>query len=163
MTEPLHPDSFHKETMAVRSALDKSQYGENSEALFLTSSFVQPDSETAARRFAGEEEGYIYSRFTNPTVASFEKRLAALEGAQACVGTASGMAAVLLLCMALLKSGDHVVCSHSVFGSTHKLLSSEFAKLGVHTTFVSQTDVAEWKRAMQPTHACCLPRRQPTP
>ena len=78
MTEPLHPDSFHKETMAVRSALDKSQYGENSEALFLTSSFVQPDSETAARRFAGEEEGYIYSRFTNPTVASFEKRLAAL-------------------------------------------------------------------------------------
>jgi O-succinylhomoserine sulfhydrylase len=150
MTEPLHPDSFHKETMAVRSALDKSQYGENSEALFLTSSFVQPDSETAARRFAGEEEGYIYSRFTNPTVASFEKRLAALEGAQACVGTASGMAAVLLLCMALLKSGDHVVCSHSVFGSTHKLLSSEFAKFGVHTTFVSQTDVAEWKRAMQP-------------
>ena len=150
MTEPLHPDSFHKETMAVRSALDKSQYGENSEALFLTSSFVQPDSETAARRFAGEEEGYIYSRFTNPTVASFEKRLAALEGAQACVGTASGMAAVLLLCMALLKSGYHVVCSHSVFGSTHKLLSSEFAKFGVHTTFVSQTDVAEWKRAMQP-------------
>ncbi|NCV63558.1 MAG: aminotransferase class I/II-fold pyridoxal phosphate-dependent enzyme, partial [Betaproteobacteria bacterium] len=150
MTDPLHPDAFHKETMAVRSAVDKSQYGENSEALFLTSSFVQPDSETAARRFAGEEEGYIYSRFTNPTVASFEKRLAALEGAEACVGTASGMAAVLLLCMALLKSGDHVVCSHSVFGSTHKLLSSEFAKFGVHTTFVSQTDVAEWKRAMQP-------------
>ena len=150
MTDSLHPEHFHKETLAVRTAVDKTQYGENSEALFLTSSFVQPDSETAARRFAGEQDGYIYSRFTNPTVASFEKRLAALEGAQACVGTSSGMAAVLLLCMALLKSGDHVVCSHSVFGSTHKLLSTEFAKFGVQTTFVSQTDIAEWKHAIQP-------------
>jgi O-succinylhomoserine sulfhydrylase len=150
MTNSKLPDGLHKETLAVRAAVDKTQYGENSEALFLTSSFVQPNSETAARRFAGEEDGYIYSRFTNPTVASFEKRLAALEGAEACIGTASGMAAVLLLCMALLKSGDHVVCSHSVFGSTHKLLSSEFAKFGVQTTFVSQTDVSEWRRAIQP-------------
>jgi O-succinylhomoserine sulfhydrylase len=140
----------HKETLAVREAVEKTQYGENSEALFLTSSFVQPDSETAARRFAGEEDGFIYSRFTNPTVASFEQRLAALEGSQACVGTASGMAAVLLLCMALLKSGDHVVCSHSVFGSTHKLLGTEFAKFGVQTTFVSQTNLQAWRDAVQP-------------
>ena len=141
---------WHRDTLAVRAAVDKSQYGENSEALFLTSSFVQPDSETAARRFGGEEDGYIYSRFTNPTVASMEQRLAALEGAQACIGTSSGMAAVLLLCMGLLKSGDHVVCSRSVFGSTLKLIGSEFGKFGVQTTFVSQTDVDEWRRAVQP-------------
>ena len=143
-------ESWHLDTLAVRAAVDKSQYGENSEALFLTSSFVQPDSETAARRFGGEQDGYIYSRFTNPTVASMEQRLAALEGAQACIGTSSGMAAVLLLCMGLLKSGDHVVCSRSVFGSTLKLIGSEFGKFGVQTTFVSQTDVDEWRRAVQP-------------
>jgi len=136
--------------LAVRAAVDKSQYGENSEALYLTSSFTQPDCETAARRFSGEEDGFIYSRFTNPTTASMEIRLAALEGSEACIGTSSGMAAVLLLCMALLKSGDHVVCSRSVFGSTIKLLGSEFAKFGVTTSFVSQTDVNAWKQAMQP-------------
>jgi O-succinylhomoserine sulfhydrylase len=149
-SNPTSRDSWHLDTLAVRAAVDKSQYGENSEALFLTSSFVQPDSETAARRFGGEEEGYIYSRFTNPTVASMEQRLAALEGAEACIGTSSGMAAVLLLCMGLLKSGDHVVCSRSVFGSTLKLIGSEFGKFGVQTTFVSQTDVDEWRRAVQP-------------
>ena len=143
------PQGLHLDTLAVRAAVDKTQYGENSEALFLTSSFTQPDCETAARRFAGEQDGYIYSRFTNPTVASMEKRLAALEGAEACIGTASGMAAVLLLCMGLLKSGDHVVCSRSVFGSTLKLIGSEFGKFGVQTTFVSQTDPDEWRRAMQ--------------
>ena len=143
-------ESWHLDTLAVRAAVDKSQYGENSEALFLTSSFVQPDSETAARRFGGEEDGYIYSRFTNPTVASMEQRLAALEGAQSCIGTSSGMSAVLLLCMGLLKSGDHVVCSRSVFGSTLKLIGSEFGKFGVQTTFVSQTDPDEWRRAVQP-------------
>jgi O-succinylhomoserine sulfhydrylase len=136
--------------LAVRAAVDKSQYGENSEALYLTSSFTQPDCETAARRFSGEEDGFIYSRFTNPTNASMEIRLAALEGSEACIGTSSGMAAVLLLCMALLKSGDHVVCSRSVFGSTIKLLGSEFVKFGVTTSFVSQTDVNAWKQAMQP-------------
>jgi O-succinylhomoserine sulfhydrylase len=136
--------------LAVRAAVDKSQYGENSEALYLTSSFTQPDCETAARRFSGEEDGFIYSRFTNPTTASMEIRLAALEGSEACIGTSSGMAAVLLLCMALLKSGDHVVCSRSVFGSTIKLLGSEFAKFGVTTSFVSQTDANAWKQAMQP-------------
>jgi O-succinylhomoserine sulfhydrylase len=134
----------------VRAAVDKSQYGENSESLYLTSSFTQPDSETAARRFAGEEDGYIYSRFTNPTVASMEKRLAALEGTEACIGTSSGMAAILLLCMGLLKAGDHVICSQSVFGSTMKLIGSEFGKFGVESSFVSQTDVAEWKAAVRP-------------
>ena len=144
------PDNLHLDTLAVRAAVDKSQYGENSEALYLTSSFTQPDCETAARRFSGEEDGFIYSRFTNPTTASMEIRLAALEGSEACIGTSSGMAAVLLLCMALLKSGDHVVCSRSVFGSTIKLLGSEFAKFGVSTSFVSQTDANAWKQAMQP-------------
>lgn len=150
MSKPL-PEGLHRDTLAVRAAVDKSQYGENAEALFLTSSFTQPDSETAARRFAGEEDGYIYSRFSNPTVASMEQRLAALEGMEACVGTASGMGAILLLCMGLLKAGDHVVCSRSVFGSTIKLLGTEFARFGVETTFVSQTDVAEWKAAVRPT------------
>ena len=143
-------DSLHLETLAVRAAVDKSQYGENAETLYLTSSFTQPDCETAARRFAGEEEGYIYSRFTNPTVASMEMRLAALEGAEACLGTASGMSAILLLCMGLLKAGDHVVCSRSVFGSTIKLIGTEFAKFGVESTFVSQTDVSEWTAAIRP-------------
>ncbi len=144
------PAGLHPDTLAVRVAVDKSQYGENSEALYLSSSFTQPDSETAARRFAGEEDGYIYSRFTNPTVASMEQRLAALEGAEACIGTASGMSAVLLLCMGMLKAGDHVVCSQSVFGSTVKLIASEFGKFGVESTFVSQTDVAEWRAAVRP-------------
>ena len=145
-TTPLHLD-----TLAVREAVAKSQYGENSESLYLTSSFTQPDCETAARRFSGEEEGYIYSRFTNPTVDSMERRLAALEGTEGAIATSSGMSAILLLVMGLLKAGDHVVCSRSVFGSTIKLLASEFGKFGVETTFVSQTDVAEWKAAIKPT------------
>jgi O-succinylhomoserine sulfhydrylase len=144
------PEGLHLDTLAVRAAVDKSQYGENSEALYLTSSFTQPDCETAARRFAGEEDGYIYSRFTNPTVASMEQRLAALEGTESCIATASGMGATLLLCMGLLKAGDHVVCSRSVFGSTIKLIAGEFGKFGVESTFVSQTDLAEWKQAIRP-------------
>jgi len=144
------PDGLHIDTLAVRAAVDKSQYGENSEALYLTSSFVQPDAATAARRFANEEEGYIYSRFTNPTVTSMEQRLAAMEGTEACIGTSSGMAAILLMCMGLLKSGDHVVCSQSVFGSTIKLIASEFGKFGVESSFVSQTDVAQWQAAIKP-------------
>ena len=162
MTQPSSPKDWHTETLAVRAAVDKSQYGENSEALYLTSSFTQPDSETAARRFAGEQDGYIYSRFTNPTTASMEVRLAALEGSEACVATASGMAAVLLLCMGLLKSGDHVVCSRSVFGSTLKLLGTEFAKFGVETTFVSQTDLAEWRAAIRPQKTKLLFAETPT-
>jgi len=144
------PDNLHIDTLAVRAAVDRSQYGENSEAMYLTSGYVQPDAETAARRFAGEEEGYTYGRLGNPTVASMEMRLAALEGAEACIATSTGMSAILLMCLGLLKSGDHVICSHSLFGATIKLIGSEFAKFGVKTTFVSQTQVAEWKAAMQP-------------
>ena len=144
------PENLHIDTLAVRAAVDRSQYGENSEAMYLTSGYVQPDAETAARRFAGEEDGYTYARLGNPTVASMEVRLAALEGAEACIATSTGMSAILLMCLGLLKSGDHVICSHSMFGSTIKLIGSEFAKFGVQTTFVSQTQVAEWKVAMQP-------------
>ncbi len=150
MSDSSLPPGLHLDTLAVREAVAKSQYGENSEALYLTSSFVQPDAATAARRFAGEEDGYIYSRFSNPTVASFEQRLAALEGTEAAIGTASGMAAILLLCMGLLKAGDHIICSQSVFGSTIKLIGGEFAKFGVQSSFVSQTDVAAWRAAVQP-------------
>src|SRR6218665_1350912 len=128
-------------TRAVREGLPPSAWGENSEALFLTSSFVQPDAATAAARFANEEEAFIYSRFTNPTVMMFERRLAALEGTEACIATASGMSAILLLGLGLLTAGDHVICSQSVFGSTLMLLGREFGKFGVESTFVPQTDV----------------------
>jgi O-succinylhomoserine sulfhydrylase len=144
------PPGLHRETLAVRTALERSQYGENSEALFLTSSFVQPDAETSARRFAGTEEGFTYTRTSNPTVSSFERRLAALEGTEAAIGASSGMGAILMMCMGLLKAGDHVLCSRSVFGSTLNLIGREFGKFGVETTFVSQTDIAEWKAAIRP-------------
>ena len=144
------PEGLHPDTLALRVGLEGSPYGEHSSALYLTSCFVQPDAATSARRFANEEEGYTYSRTSNPSVTGFERRLAALEGAEAAIGTASGMAAILLMGMALLKAGDHVVCSRSVFGSTVKLWGSEFAKFGVQTTFVSQTDVAEWRAAVRP-------------
>ena len=150
MTQKTLPDNLHPDTLAVRMAVDKSHYGENSEALYLTSSFVQPDAATAAARFANEEEAFTYSRFTNPTVTMMERRLAALEGVSGCVATSSGMAAIMLLVMGLLKTGDHVVCSRSVFGSTMKLLQGEFGKFGVQSSFVSQTDLAEWRAALQP-------------
>ena len=145
------PKGVRRDTLAVREGLPRSAWGENSEALFLTSSFVQPDAATAAARFANEEEAFIYSRFTNPTVTMFERRLAALEGTEACIATSSGMSAILLTAMAVLKAGDHVICSRSVFGATIALLGREFAKFGVETSFVSQTDVAEWRAAVRPT------------
>jgi len=151
VTDHSLPPGLHRDTLAVRTALERSQYGENSEALFLTSSFVQPDAETSARRFAGTEDGFTYTRTSNPTVASFERRLAALEGTEAAIGASSGMGAILMMCMGLLKAGDHVVCSRSVFGSTLNLIGREFGKFGVETTFVSQTDVADWKAAIRPT------------
>ncbi len=150
MSDPKAPQNLHRDTQSVRAAVARSQYGENSEALYLTSGYVQPDADTAARRFAGEEEGYTYARLGNPTVTSMEQRLAALEGTEACIGTASGMGAILLMCMGLLKSGDHVICSHSMFGSTIKLIGGEFAKFGVQSTFVSQTNVNEWQAAVKP-------------
>ena len=136
------PSNWHPETIAVHAAVEPSQYGENSEALYLTSGYEQPSAEVAAARFAGDEAGYTYARLGNPTVASFEQRLAAMEGAEAAIATSTGMSAILLLCMSLLRSGDHVICSHSMFGSTIKLIGSEFAKFGVTTTFVSQTDAS---------------------
>lgn len=144
------PEGLRPETLAVRTALAPSQHGENSEGLFLTSAFVQPDAATSARRFA-EMEDFTYARTSNPTVRSLEQRLAAMEGAEACIATATGMSAILLLIMGLLKAGDHVVCSRSVFGSTVSLFGKEFAKFGVETSFVSQTDIAEWRAALKPT------------
>ena len=147
---PAQPQDLHPDTLAVRQALPRSVYGEQSEALYLTSSFVQPDAETAARRFAGEEDGYTYTRTSNPTVTSFEQRLAALEGTESAIGTASGMSAILLMCLGLLKAGDHVVCSQSMFGSTIKLIGGELARFGVESSFVPQTDSSAWKAALRP-------------
>ncbi len=144
------PADVRLETLAVREGLPASPWGENSEALFLTSCFVHPDAATAARRFANEEEAFVYSRFSNPNLTIMERRLAALEGTSGCIATGSGMGAILLMFLALLKAGDHVVCSQSVFGSTIKLLQGEFAKFGVESTFVSQTDLAQWKAAIKP-------------
>jgi len=141
---------LHRDTLAVHTAVARSQHGENSEALYLTSGYVQPDAETSARRFGGQEEGYTYSRLGNPTVTSMELRLAALEGTEAGIAPAPGLSAVPLMCMGLLKAGDHVICSHSMFGSTIKLIGSEFGKFGVQSSFVSQTDAAQWRAAVQP-------------
>jgi O-succinylhomoserine sulfhydrylase len=143
-------DQWSSETQAVRVAVPPTAYGENSEALFLTSGYVQPSAESAAARFAGEEDGFTYGRYGNPTVASFEARLAALEGAPAAISTASGMSAILMMCMGLLQAGDHVVASRSMFGSTIKLIGSDLAKFGVTSTFVPQADVDAWQRAIQP-------------
>ena len=144
-----HPD-WRPDTHAVRTAQPRSQYGEHSEALYLTSSFVQPDAETCAHNFANPADGYTYTRTGNPTVSSFEQRLAALEGAEAAVATASGMSAILLLCMGLLKAGDHIVCSRSMFGSTIRLLGMDMARFGIEATFVPQTDLAAWRAAIRP-------------
>ncbi|HCY16987.1 MAG: O-succinylhomoserine sulfhydrylase [Curvibacter sp. GWA2_64_110] len=144
------PEGLHLQTLAVRTAVERSQYGENSEALYLTSGYVQSSAESQARRFAGEEEGDTYGRSGNPTVRSMEQRLAALEGSEACLATSSGMAAILLMCFSLLKAGDHVVFSQSMFGSTIKLIGSEFARFGVESTAVPQTDLAAWKAAIRP-------------
>jgi O-succinylhomoserine sulfhydrylase len=137
-------------TLAVRAGTLRTEFGEHSEALFLTSSFVFESAAQAAERFIGGGGGYVYSRFSNPTVTMFQDRLAALEGAEACVGTASGMAAILATSMALLKAGDHVVCSNAVFGATVQLYANIFARFGVETTFVSPTKVAEWQKAATP-------------
>jgi len=143
------PPGLRPETLAIRAAIAPSQYGENSETMYLTTGFVQPDAATSAERFASGE-GYTYARTSNPTVTSFEQRLAALEGAEAAIGTASGMSAILLMIMGLLKAGDHVVLSRSMFGSTLNLFAKEFGKFGVETTFCSQTDVHEWRAAVRP-------------
>ena len=144
------PSGLRPETLAVRTAMPPSQYGENCETLILTSAYLQPDATTSAERFA-QTQDFTYNRTSNPTVRSFEARLAAMEGAEAAVATATGMSAILLLIMGLLKSGDHVICSRSVFGSTLSLFAKEFGKFGVATSFVSQTDLSEWREALRPS------------
>jgi O-succinylhomoserine sulfhydrylase len=143
-------DRIEFDTLALRAGIHRSQFREHSEAMYLTSSFVFENAAQAAACFTGKSEGNIYSRFTNPTVTAFQERLAALEGAEACVATASGMSAILAMAMALLKAGDHVVCSASVFGSTVTLFSSLMSKFGVATTFVAGTDVVGWEGALRP-------------
>jgi O-succinylhomoserine sulfhydrylase len=137
-------------TRAVRAGTMRSQFNEHSEALFLTSSFIFDSAEQAARRFAGQEEGYVYSRFSNPTVRMFEQRLAALEGGQDCLATASGMSAILTLCLAHLKAGDHVLCPANVFGATVQLFSNQLARFGIETTFVQGAEPSEWRAAARP-------------
>ena len=137
-------------TRAVRVGQVRSQEGEHSEALFPTSSFVFNNAAQAAARFAQTEPGNIYSRFTNPTVRNFEERLAALEGGERCMATASGMAAIFSTCLGLLKAGDHLVASQSIFGSTVTLLNNILAKFAIQTTFVNLTDLNSWRAAIQP-------------
>lgn len=141
---------FGFDTLAVRAGQVRSSEGEQSEPIFPTSSFTYNSAAQAAARFGGSEPGNIYSRFTNPTVRTFEERLAALEGGEQCVATSSGMAAILATCMGLLKAGDHVVCSRAVFGTTVVLLDNFFKKFGVETTYVSLTDYEGWEQAIRP-------------
>ena len=141
---------FNPETLAIRAGIERSQFGEHSEALYLTSSFVFGSAAEAAARFIGQAQGNIYARFTNPTVTAFEQRLAALEAAEYCVATASGMSAILSTVMGLLSAGDHIVASKSLFGATTQLLGNIMKRFGVSTTFVSQTDPAAWREAVQP-------------
>jgi O-succinylhomoserine sulfhydrylase len=147
------PHSLGLDTLAIRAGISRTQEGEHSEPIFTTSSYVFDSAAHAAARFDGSEAGNVYSRYTNPTVRGFEQRIAALEGAEEAVGTASGMAAILSTCMALLKSGDHVVCSRDVFGTTGNLFSRYLAKFGITTTFVPLLDQAGWQAAITPQTA----------
>ncbi len=138
------------DTLAVRAGQIRTGELEHSDPIFPTSSFVYGSAAQAAARFGGEEPGNIYSRFTNPTVQAFEGRIAAMEGGERAVATASGMAAILSTCMALLEAGDHVVCSRGVFGTTNVLFQKYMAKFGVETSFVSLTNMDEWTQAVRP-------------
>ncbi|MDH4285928.1 MAG: O-succinylhomoserine sulfhydrylase [Gallionella sp.] len=146
----MNEQKYQPETLAVRAGSVRSQFGENSEALFLTSSFVHNSAAQAAERFISSEPSNIYSRFTNPTVTMFEERLAAMEGAERCVATASGMSAILACVMGMLKSGDHIIASRSIFGATINLFNNIIKKFGVEITYVSATDVTEWQAAVRP-------------
>ncbi len=143
-------DQSQLDTLAVRAGQLRTPEGEHSEPIFTTSSFVFDDARSAAARFAGDEAGNVYSRYTNPTVRTFEQRIAALEGSERAVATASGMAAILSTFMALLSTGDHVVCSRSVFGTTTTLLNKYLAKFGVGVSFVAPTDYIAWEAAITP-------------
>jgi len=143
-------DALQAQTLAVRAGQVRSQFNEHAEALYLTSSFVFENAAQAAARFSGEESGNVYSRFTNPTVSVFQERVAALEGAEACVATASGMSAILSLVMALCSKGDHIVASSGVFGATQQLLGGIMPRFGIDSTFVGQSELAEWAAAIRP-------------
>ncbi|HEX5093059.1 MAG TPA: O-succinylhomoserine sulfhydrylase [Burkholderiales bacterium] len=143
-------DTFELGTLGVRAGQQRTAFQEHSEALFLTSSYVFGSAAEAAAGFAGSTEGYVYSRYTNPTVTMMQDRLAALEGGQACVATASGMSAILATCMVLLKAGDHVVASNAIFGATVQLFSTLLPKFGIQTTFVPLTRVDAWQQAVRP-------------
>ena len=145
----MNNDPWKFDTQAIRAGSLRSEFGENSEAIFLTSSYVFDSSAQAAARFAGTEPGNIYSRFTNPTVTMFQDRLAALEAAEACVATSSGMSAILATIMGLCSAGDHIVASRSLFGTTVQLFSNIFKRWGLEVTFVSLTNLNEWEDAIQ--------------
>ncbi len=138
------------ETLGIRVGHQRTGEAEHSEPIFATSSFVFENAAEAAARFAGTSEGNIYSRFTNPTVHAFEQRLAALEGGEACVATASGMSAILCTCMALLQQGDHMVSSRSIFGSTTMLFNKYLARFGISTDYADLGDPADWERCIKP-------------
>ncbi len=143
-------DGLGLDTLAVRSGIERSQFNEHSEALYLTSSFVFDNAAQAAARFSGEEDGNVYARFTNPTVTAMQQRLAALEGAEACVATASGMAAIMSAVMALLSAGDHIVASRGLFGATQQLFGNILSRFGIQTTFVPATDLDAYRAAVNP-------------
>ena len=143
-------ENWALETLAIRAGQVRTAEGEHSEPIFPTSSFVFPNAAEAAARFSGESPGNIYSRFTNPTVRTFEHRLAALEGGESCVATSTGMSAILSTCISLLKAGDHIVSSRSIFGTTVVLFNKFLQPFGVDTTFVALTDLAAWKKAIRP-------------
>ncbi|TVQ73499.1 MAG: O-succinylhomoserine sulfhydrylase [Oceanospirillales bacterium] len=143
-------DDCELDTLAVRAGQHRTAEGEHGDAIFTTSSFVFSSAREAAARFSGEEEGNIYSRFTNPTVRAFEKRIAAMEGGERAVATSSGMSAILSLGLALMRTGDHVVCSRSVFGSTVSLFDRYFSRAGITTSFVDPTDLSAWEAAIRP-------------
>lgn len=143
-------DSYNPETLAIRSGQRRTCELEHNEPIFATSSFVFENSAQAAARFAGEDDGNIYSRFTNPTTRAFEQRLAALEGGEACVATASGMSAITSLCLAALRGGDHIVSSRSIFGTTTTLFDKYLSRFGIDTSFVEMTDLQSWAAAIRP-------------
>ncbi|WP_421694978.1 O-succinylhomoserine sulfhydrylase [Aestuariivirga sp.] len=148
------PKSWGDATKLVRGGLDRTEHGETSEALFLNSGFVYDEPETAERRFAGEDDGYVYGRYGNPTVTMFEERLALLEGAEACYALASGMASVFGALACQLKAGDHLVASKALFGSCYQVITSILPRFGIRTTLVDGSDLAAWKEAITPETKC---------
>ncbi|MEW6164496.1 MAG: O-succinylhomoserine sulfhydrylase [Pseudomonadota bacterium] len=146
----IQDEGWDIDTLAVRAGQERSQFGEHAEALYLTSSFVFSNAAQAAARFSGEAAGNVYSRFTNPTVSMFQQRLAALEGAEACVATASGMAAILSTVMALLQAGDHVVSARGIFGATQQLFGAIMPRFGIETSFVAGSAPEDFRSALKP-------------